>query len=174
MIATIVVAVDGSEHQEAVLALAGEVASKHGARIVLVHALLRTTPYGDLYQVAERNGCLERVKDDLDAAATTPVMPAAAMGGAIPVIMVATETLRRIGEAVVARARTTLEARGIAVAERIVEDGPAEAIVAAAVDEAADLLVIGSRGLGRLQGFILGSVSQRVLHDAPCACLVVK
>ena len=174
MISTLVVAVDGSEHQDAVLALAGEIAQKHEARVVLVHALLRSVPYGELYSVAERLGFLDRVKHELDAASAAPVMPAAAMGGAIPVIMVSPETLEHVAREVLASARKSLDGRGVAIEERIADDNPADALVAAAKAEGADLLVLGSRGLGRVQGFILGSVSQKVLHDAPCACLVVK
>ncbi|WP_349368242.1 universal stress protein [Salinarimonas sp.] len=174
MISTIVVAVDGSEHQDAVLALAGEIAAKQGARIVLAHALLRAVPYGELYALAERLGFLDRVKDELDQAAATPVMPAAAMGGAIPVIMVSPETLEHMANEVVASARAKLDGLGVPIETRISDKAPAEALVEIATQEKADVLVLGSRGLGRVQGFLLGSVSQRVLHEAPCACLVVK
>ncbi|WP_372422258.1 universal stress protein [Salinarimonas chemoclinalis] len=174
MISTIVVAVDGSEHQDAVVALAAEIAQARGARLVLAHALLRGVPYGELYAVAERLGFLDRVKAELDEASATPVMPAAAMGGAIPVIMVSPDTLRHVSDEVIAAARKAPESAGVTVEARIADAPPAQAIVEIAREEGADLLVIGSRGLGRLQGLILGSVSQKVVHDAPCAVLVVK
>ncbi|MGJ3263006.1 MAG: universal stress protein [Salinarimonas sp.] len=174
MISTIVVAVDGSEHQDAVVALAAEIAEARGARLVLAHALLRAVPYGELYAVAERLGFLDRVKEELDQASATPVMPAAAMGGAIPVIMVSPDTLHHVADEVIAAARRGLEGRPITIESRIADAPPAEALVDVAREEGADVLVIGSRGLGRLQGLILGSVSQKVVHDAPCAVLVVK
>lgn len=37
-----------------------------------------------------------------------------------------------------------------------------------------DLLVMGSRGLGGIRGLILGSVSRRVVEEAPCPILIVK
>lgn len=49
-------------------------------------------------------------------------------------------------------------------------DGPVKALVAAAAD--ADLLIVGSRGL---HGFkALGSVSERVAHEAHCSTLIVR
>jgi nucleotide-binding universal stress UspA family protein/Icc-related predicted phosphoesterase len=53
----------------------------------------------------------------------------------------------------------------------LVEGSPADAIVRIAEQQNADLILMGSRGLGRLRG-LLGSVSQQVLHRAPCPVLV--
>jgi len=36
-----------------------------------------------------------------------------------------------------------------------------------------DLIVIGSRGLGEIRGFVMGSVSDRVTHHARCTVMVV-
>jgi len=38
----------------------------------------------------------------------------------------------------------------------------------------ADLIVVGSRGLGTWKRFLLGSVSDGVLHHAPCSVLIVR
>ena len=51
---------------------------------------------------------------------------------------------------------------------------PAETIVETADDEGYDLVVMGSRGLGRLEGFLMGSVSQYVLQHVHCPVLVVR
>ena len=50
--------------------------------------------------------------------------------------------------------------------------GPAHVILTAADD--AELLVVGSRGLGGFRGLLLGSVSQAVLHHATCPVVVVR
>lgn len=39
---------------------------------------------------------------------------------------------------------------------------------------AADLLVVGSRGLGAVRRLLLGTVSEKVLQHAPCPVLIVK
>jgi nucleotide-binding universal stress UspA family protein len=46
-------------------------------------------------------------------------------------------------------------------------------IVARAEAESAGLVVVGARGLGGIKRMLLGSVSEQVLRDAPCAVLVV-
>ena len=49
---------------------------------------------------------------------------------------------------------------------------PGTAIVEAASDT--DLIIVGSRGLNPLQRMLLGSVSSKVVHRAPCDVLVVR
>lgn len=51
---------------------------------------------------------------------------------------------------------------------------PARAIVAAAHELPADLIVVGTRGRGRLSHLLLGSVAEHVIRAAPCPVLVVK
>ena len=53
----------------------------------------------------------------------------------------------------------------------VVVDLPARALLDAARD--ADLLVVGSRGVGGFKGLLLGSVSQQVVQHAPCPVVVV-
>ena len=49
---------------------------------------------------------------------------------------------------------------------------PAALLVEAAAD--ADLAVVGSRRLTRLERLVLGSVSSNVVHNAACDVLVVR
>jgi nucleotide-binding universal stress UspA family protein len=53
----------------------------------------------------------------------------------------------------------------------LVEGGPAAALLEAA--RGADLVVVGSRGLGGFSGLLLGSVSHHVAHHARCPVVVV-
>lgn len=57
---------------------------------------------------------------------------------------------------------------------RIKTGSPAEVIVDFADQEKADLLMIGSRGLGMIREHALGSVSHRVMLHSRCSTLIVK
>lgn len=53
----------------------------------------------------------------------------------------------------------------------LVRDQPAGALLDVA--KGAELLVVGTRGRGGFTGLLLGSVSQQVVHHAPCPVVVV-
>ena len=59
----------------------------------------------------------------------------------------------------------------VTVLVQIAEGGARDALLTAAYD--AQMLVVGSRGLGGLRGMALGSVSQAVLQHAPCPVGIV-
>jgi nucleotide-binding universal stress UspA family protein len=50
---------------------------------------------------------------------------------------------------------------------------PAATIVGFCEQHNADLLVIGRRGAGLIERFILGSVADRLVHYAPCPVMVI-
>jgi nucleotide-binding universal stress UspA family protein len=70
----------------------------------------------------------------------------------------ATELATEAAQLLIDRGR---RARGV-----VVRGEPAESILEVADREHADLIVMGRRGLGRLQGLIVGSVSERVARHA--------
>jgi nucleotide-binding universal stress UspA family protein len=57
----------------------------------------------------------------------------------------------------------------------VVKEGHAsDVILQMASASPPDLIVLGSRGLSELQAFVLGAVSYRVAHEAPCPVLLIK
>ncbi len=83
---------------------------------------------------------------------------------------------REVAEAankVLGPVRDILQDYGIRYMERVEDDSPAETIPRLAAREGVDLIVMGSRGAGPLEGALLGSVTQQVLHAAKCRVLVV-
>ncbi len=69
--------------------------------------------------------------------------------------------------------RASFDAAGVTCTSRA-ESGPrVDTIVEVAKSEQSDLIVIGARGLGKIKRVMLGSTSEGVVHQAPCAVLVV-
>jgi nucleotide-binding universal stress UspA family protein len=89
-----------------------------------------------------------------------------------------TESLVGHGEsaawAVAERARQRLTARGVIAAVDVAQGPVAEAIEAAALHHASELVVVGSRGLGALTGRVLGSVARQLARHASLPILVVR
>ena len=56
----------------------------------------------------------------------------------------------------------------------IIEGDTASAIIEVAITDKSDVIVMGSRGLGRLAGLVLGSTTQKVVSHAPCPVLIVR
>jgi len=56
----------------------------------------------------------------------------------------------------------------------IIEGDTATSIIDVATTRKCDVIVMGSRGLGRLAGLVLGSTSQKVVSHAPCPVLIVR
>ena len=59
------------------------------------------------------------------------------------------------------------------IKKEILEGSAAEAVLKVAKNRNCDLIVMGSRGLGRLAGLLLGSQSQKVISHATCPVLIV-
>jgi nucleotide-binding universal stress UspA family protein len=70
--------------------------------------------------------------------------------------------------------RKASEGRSLKIATALAVGDPATEIIAAARQRQADLIVVGSRGHGRLAGLLLGSVAQKVIGLAHCPVTVVR
>ena len=112
-------------------------------------------------------------------------------GASLTLVTVVPSTLRAIGvelppgsspieveadaRAQVEAARAKLEHDGLRSVTATVLLGEAvDRVVDFCVAQHVDLLVVGSRGLSGTGRFFLGSVSDGILHHAPCSVLVVK
>ena len=68
----------------------------------------------------------------------------------------------------------SIKDKGLTITSEILEGPPGQVIVEAAQRWPADLIVIGSRGLGAWNRLLLGSVSNAVIHHAQCSVEVVR
>lgn len=174
MIQRILIATDGSEHGMRALDVASELAAGLGARLIVAHVLLHDRPSSEIERMAEVEHLLPEVAPEagLDAANVPGNMTA--LLDAQDSDIKAARLVRAIGEKVLDRARKRAEAAGVeTVTTRLCLGDFADELLDLAEADAADMMVLGRRGLGRLRAAILGSVSQKVLHYAQVPVLTV-
>ncbi len=147
MIKKILVAVDGSRHSLESVAIAAEIAKGVGAQLLLYHVV---KPYS----------LPESLRKFAKAEHMQTFDP---------------ELLRKGAQYLLSGALDAARKAGIKDVEMETEEGPiARSIVDRAKTYKADLIVIGSRGMGDLEGMLRGGVSHRVETMAKCPGLVVK
>lgn len=157
MFKKILVATDGSNHAQSAIAVAGDLAEKYNAELILLHVLQRNVS-GSLRHMAE-------VEYGASLQAGSDARSEAALYEAI------TDMGRRILE----RGRDLVEEIGVQNVRMLsVEGDPAHQIIGTASAEACDLIIMGSRGLSDLKGLLMGSVSHKVSQLAQCTCITVK
>ena len=145
LIKKILVALDGSEHADHALDFALDIAEKFSANIVLLSVYQLPASCRYYLEIPEdMQECREKHK-----AQYTKVL---------------LEALKRVGEIKPNLKVTTI----------LIEGRPADVIVEIAQERNFDIIVMGSRGLGGIKEFILGSVSGRVADYATCPVLIVK
>jgi len=80
----------------------------------------------------------------------------------------------QILETAVAAAKIIAGKDGPAVSGDVLFGSPESRIVETAEQMPADLIIVGSHGYNRWERLLLGSVSDSVVHHAPCSVLVVR
>jgi nucleotide-binding universal stress UspA family protein len=85
-------------------------------------------------------------------------------------------TARRLGaaEELLQESGAVLERAGVAYETDTLAGPPARIILEVARSRKPDLIVLGSRGLGPVGQILLGSVSFRVVQEAPCPVLLTR
>ncbi len=78
------------------------------------------------------------------------------------------------GQDILDEAREKLGETTFDIHEELLEEPAAEAILNVAEVRNADLIVMGTRGHGSLQGMLVGSVGNKVLNHAHCPVMLVR
>jgi nucleotide-binding universal stress UspA family protein len=66
-----------------------------------------------------------------------------------------------------------LDIEGVKFEKKVVSGEPAEEIIRMAHDCQYDYIVMGRRGFSKFTRFFVGSVTQRVIAESPCAAVIV-
>lgn len=142
----ILCAVDGSRHAQMALDMVRHAIAGPGDGVLLVHVV-------DLARFQPVKGMAPEARRAMEEAL---------------------RQAERRGRNLLARSKVSLTQEGIETEVKLVRGYPAPAVTGTAARRKADLVVVGSRGLSDVKGFLLGSVSRHVAAAAPCPVLVVK
>ncbi|MCA1832019.1 MAG: universal stress protein [Actinomycetota bacterium] len=146
MFTSIVVGTDGSGSAREAVRQAGEMAKAFGATLHIVCAF--------------KSGAM------IQALAVDPIMSA---GG---VAYDAEQDLATQAEGI-ASASAHDVAKDVNVETYTIAGEPADAILDLAETQKADLIIVGNKGMTGAKRFLLGSVPNKVAHQAPCSVLIV-
>ncbi|HEY9501673.1 MAG TPA: universal stress protein [Pyrinomonadaceae bacterium] len=87
------------------------------------------------------------------------------------------KSVRQAAQAVIDNALTklkTIAVESLKIGSEIIQGSPRQVIVDEAESWGADLIMMGSRGLGAWSRLLLGSVSSAVVHHAKCSVEIVR
>lgn len=176
MFKCILVATDGSTHADKAVKLATDLASKYRTQLVLMHVHLSDASSETLRKLANRKAMTKEQRDLLDNYEVEGYEMLARAGDiATFTIPAPLKLLEVVGRQVLERAAAKVKKAGLARVSTVIASGDAaDAILATAKKRKADLIILGSRGLGALKGIFLGSVSHKVSARAKCTCITVK
>ena len=173
MFKTIVVSVDGSEPSSHAVTVAVDIAKNYGARLTIVHAVMDDAPLSSLIEVAESHGFMDQIAAELDE--ITNIKPVPVPITAAPLVAIPEDMLKKIGKLLLEKSVSKARALGLEQVETaLLGDRAAREVLHFAETNDVDLIVCGTRGLGEIKSFFLGSVSHKLLEEATCPCLVVK
>ena len=168
----ILVATDGSEKARKAEAAGIETARRFGADILFVHAVMDApsdTEYGGIEEALRAMG-----PQPLGSLHPENLVEGVAQATGKQDLETPHEALHAFGHRLLEQAAERAREAGVAVDTRLADGKPAQVIADVASQEGADLIVVGTRGLGGLQGVLVGSVARSLVQDAEQSCLVVK
>lgn len=84
------------------------------------------------------------------------------------------EHIREEGEKMLAPATASLSKQGIGFETYTKTGDPASVICKTAEEQHADLIIMGSRGIGLMSELLIGSVSHSVVQHAHCPVMIVR
>jgi nucleotide-binding universal stress UspA family protein len=153
MIKKILVPIDGSESADKALNLALDIARKYKAEVEILHVIPPISATLTPYPVMSGSPTLSpNWIDDYYKEAQV-------------------ESRKMLTEAM---KLAQSKAEDLKIKPKLDKGRPSDIIVAEAEDEDFDLIVMGSRGLGGIKEYILGSVSNQVVHESKSPILIVK
>ncbi len=171
----ILIPVDGSRDSYRALDIAATLAKAHNATATVIHVISHTTPTSHERELIEA--------EFADELAQRISWPESQPGNSVAYARTVFDTQARnnrvmkdiLGRIVADKAAHVLQVAGVEEVNSVTKDGNvADQILKAADEQHTDTIIMGTRGLSDVQGFLLGSASHKVTHSAKCNVILVK
>jgi len=168
MFERILVATDGSDHGRNATRVAGSLAGKYEAELLVAHVITDKPVPEELRRMASVEHLVKEPKPE----------PGSSLGrlSLKPSRDVLDQQLKAaIASKLLEQGAALAKSEGATKVKPLELDGDAaDALVRAAKERGVDLVVIGSRSFGPLGRLLHGSVSTEVSQHVRCPCLIVK
>ena len=147
MIKKILVATDASAASNRAVSEAAYLAATHEAELLILHVIRDMQLPAQMKKVPE-----------LEAFANTRE-----------------DILRQVAENILIEAVDNAKAGGAKKVQTAIGSGdPATSVIGFAKRRSIDTIVIGTRGLGKVKGLFMGSVSRKIVNNAEANCFIVR
>ena len=84
------------------------------------------------------------------------------------------EAYRKENEEILSKSSKIATEKGLSIKTLLLQGNPASVILDYCKKENFDLVIMGSRGMGKFKQLILGSVSSKIVHHCQCAVLLIR
>jgi len=147
MIKKILVAADASGAANRAVVMAAYLASKHEAELLILH-VIRDMQLPAVLKEAPELEEFNHTREDI---------------------------LRQVANTILSDALALAKKEGAIKVQTAIGSGdPASSVVGFAKRRNIDLIVIGTRGLGKMKGLVMGSVSRKIVDNAEANCVIVR
>ena len=147
MIKKILVATDASAASDRAVSEAAYLASTHEAELLILHVIRDMQLPTKMKEAPE-----------LEAFANTRE-----------------DVLRQVAENILLEAVENAKSYGVKKVQTAIGSGdPATSVIGFAKRRKVDMIVVGTRGLSKVKGLFMGSVSRKIVNNAEANCLIVR
>jgi nucleotide-binding universal stress UspA family protein len=84
------------------------------------------------------------------------------------------EAYKKENQIILSKCSEIATQKGLTIKTLLLQGNPASVILDYSKKEKFDLLIMGTRGLGKFKELILGSVSGKIVHHSPCAVMLIR
>ncbi|TLX69120.1 MAG: universal stress protein [Thaumarchaeota archaeon] len=84
------------------------------------------------------------------------------------------EAYKKESQGVLSKCSEIATKKGLTINTILLKGNPASIILDISIKEKKDMVIMGSRGIGKFKELILGSVSSKILHHSSCPVMLIR